>query len=92
MAVFGACYVVVLLVIGVPSLSELAIRLLFGIDDQVSLPMFVNPFVALLSLNENEGLRDLSAAIVIATGVFGVLCTYLFLNLSVRRFGVLRRS
>lgn len=91
MAVFGACYVVILLLIGVPSLSELALRLLFGIDDQVSLPMFVNPFVALMSLDDSPAYPQ-RAAIVIATGVFGIMCTYLFLNLSVRRFSILRRS
>lgn len=92
MAVFGACYAVVLAVIAVPSLSGFVIQILFGLDSQVSLPMFVNPFVAAISLVGPGAMADRAVPIVSATLVFAALSTCLFVSLSGRRFGVLRRS
>jgi hypothetical protein len=92
MAVFGGCYGLVLMVIAIPSLSNLAIQVLFGVDQDVSLPMLVNPFVAVASLLDVTGNSDLTPLIVGSTIVFAILSAYLLVNLSVRRFCALRRS
>ena len=92
MSMFGACYALVLMVIAIPSLSDLAIRILFGIDDEISLPMLVNPFVAVVALVENRDNPGLTTLIVCSTLGFAILSAYLFVILSVRRFCTLRRS
>lgn len=92
MGVFGACYSVVLLIIGVPSLADMVVGVLYGVDRNLSLPMFVNPFIALTALADQLPGSTMNGVVIISTMLFAILCTYLFLNLSVRRLRALRRS
>lgn len=96
MAVFGASYILLMLMLSVPGLTVYMTGLFYGAHRDISLPMFVNPFVAIVVFLEEGGASSywwngLAAQVVTATVVFAVLCTFIFQYVSTIKFRALRR-
>lgn len=94
MGVFGAVYALLLLVLSVPSATNVVIDSCYS--QGLFLPMFVNPFVALAYFMEAQfgqsGRLGIAWWMIVATTVFSLGCAYLFRHISSARFAGLRRS
>ena len=93
MGIFGAVYAGLLLVLTVPSATNVVVESCYS--QGMFLPMFVNPFVALacyMDAHFGSGRVVTAYWMIGATMAFSLGCAYLFRHISSARFAGLRRS